>query len=355
MTPLNPLRRRPPVPPTVAPTGGDVATPYDKLAGFGDIVVPSRTARAVASALRIGWRPMADRLNGRFVSLTVLRTALDHGTRLLRPDAGVRVEKLKEPFPESPAGWITGEWVRPAEPGDGVILYLHGGAYAFCSPRTHRALTSRLAADTRLPVLVPSYRLAPEHPFPAALEDAVVAYRRLLAEVPASRIVIAGDSSGGHLAASLVGEACRTGLPSPAGVVLFSPWVDLSCELSVLSDREYRDPFISPALARHFGRLYVGDHDDWSDPRLSLLNCDGLNLPPFLIQVAEREVLRGEAERLAEALTEAGNSCRLQVWPGQIHVFQLFNRMLPEARAAVREAAGFVCSVIGADTEGEAA
>ncbi|WP_433187847.1 alpha/beta hydrolase [Actinoallomurus sp. CA-150999] len=329
-------------------------TAYDDLtAGFGDIVAPSRQARALARALRLGWRPMADRLNGRFVSLTVLRTALEHGTRLLRPDPGVHVEELTGA--DAAGVPIAGEWVRPPEPRDGAILYLHGGGYAFCSPRTHRTLTSRLAADTGLPVLVPGYRLAPEHPFPAALEDALEAYRWLLTDLPASRIVIAGDSSGGHLAAALVGEACRVGLPSPGGVVLFSPWVDLSCELSVLSDREYHDPFISPALARHFGRLYVGDHDDWSDPRLSLLDCAGLDLPPFLIQVAEQEVLRGEAERLAEALTESGNRCELQVWPGQIHVFQLFNRLFPEARAAVREAADFIRAVIPDDAAGEAA
>ncbi|MCO6010031.1 alpha/beta hydrolase [Actinoallomurus purpureus] len=329
-------------------------TSYDDLTvGVADIVAPSRQARALASALRVGWRPMADRLSGRFVSLTVLRMALEHSTRLLRPHPGVRIEELTRTG--SSGAPITGEWVRPPAPHAGAILYLHGGGYAFCSPRTHRTLTSRLAAGTGLPVLVPSYRLAPEHPFPAAFEDAMEAYRWLLTALPPSRIVIAGDSSGGHLAAALVGEACRSGLPAPGGVVLFSPWVDLSCELSVLSDRENRDPFISPALARHFGRLYVGDHDDWSDPRLSLLDCTGLDLPPFLIQVAEQEVLRGEAERLAEALTESGNSCELQVWPGQIHVFQLFDRLFPEARAAVRDASAFIRAAVGADTTEEAA
>ncbi|GAA4615950.1 hypothetical protein GCM10023195_70640 [Actinoallomurus liliacearum] len=327
-------------------------TSYDDLpAGFADIVAPSRQARALARALSFGWRPMVDRLSGRFVSLTVLRMAIEHGTRLLRPDPGVRVEALAR----AAGAPVSGEWVRPPEPAKGAILYLHGGGYAFCSPRTHRTLTSRLAADTGLPVLAPSYRLAPEHPFPAALEDALAAYRWLLTDLPPSRIVIAGDSSGGHLAAAMVGEALRSGLPAPGGVVLFSPWVDLSCELSVLSDREYRDPFISPALARHFGRLYVGDHNDWSDPRLSLLDCDGLELPPFLIQVAKQEVLRGEAERLAEALTSSGNRCELQVWPGQIHVFQLFNRLFPEARAAVREAADFIHTAVGIDAADEAA
>jgi epsilon-lactone hydrolase len=310
----------------------------------------SRQARALAGALRVGWRPVIDRAHGRVVALSALRTALDAGTRLLRLDPGVRVEPVREECPDGSRSGrpILGEWVRPPEPGAGAILYLHGGGYAFCSPRTHRMITGRLAADTGLPVLVPRYRLAPEHPFPAAFDDALDAYRWLLANgVPGRRIVVAGDSSGGHLAASIVAEACRAGLPAPAGTVLFSPWVDLTCELSASRDREARDPFISPELARQFGRLYVGKH--WSDPRLSLLERAEVALPPFLIQVGGMEVLRGEAERLAKALNDNGNHCDLRVWPGQIHVFQLFNRLLPEARAAMREAALFIRSAVSAE------
>jgi epsilon-lactone hydrolase len=316
----------------------------------------SRQARALAGALRVGWRPVIDRAHGRVIALSALRAALDTGTRLLRLDPGVQVDPLRERCPEGSRSGrpILGEWIRPPEPGTGAILYLHGGGYAFCSPRTHRMITSRLAADTGLPVLVPRYRLAPEHPFPAAFDDALDAYRWLLdSGVPAGRIVVAGDSSGGHLAASIVAEACRAGLANPAGAVLFSPWVDLSCELSAQHDQELRDPFISPELARQFGRLYVGAHG--SDPRLSLLERAGAGLPPFLIQVGGMEALRGEAERLAKALTDAGNRCDLRIWPGQIHVFQLFNRLLPEARAAMREAALFVRSAVSAEPGDRAA
>lgn len=332
-------------------------TSYDDLAtDLVDFTAPSRQARAIAGALRLGWRPVIDRIDGRFVALSLWRAALNTGTRLLRPDPGVRIEQVKGIPVDGTAGTLTGEWVRPRDPEHGAVLYFHGGGYAFCSPRTHRMVTSRLAADTGLPVLAPRYRLAPEHPFPAAFDDGIAAYRWLLAEgVTPSRIVIAGDSSGGHLAAAVVGEVCRIGLPSPAGVALFSPWVDLTCELSRETDQECRDPFLSPAMARHFGRLYVGDHDDWTDPRLTLLDCGGLELPPFLIQVAEKEALRGEAERLAEALTATGNSCELQVWPGQIHAFQILSRVFPEAQAALREAAGFIRSATGHAATGEAA
>jgi monoterpene epsilon-lactone hydrolase len=271
----------------------------------------------------------------------------------------VSVEPIIDPCVEDPdvKRAVRGEWVRP--PGSttehGAILYLHGGGYAICSPRTHRVITARLAMETGLPVLVPDYRLAPEHPFPAAFEDTLDAYRLLLARgVAPERIVIAGDSSGGHLATALTVEACRTGLPAPGGVVLFSPWVDLTGELAMASAMRRHDPYIDPAVATRFGRLYVGA-GDWSDPRLSLLTCPTEELPPFLIQVGAIEVLRAEAEALAEVLDEAGSPFELQIWPGQMHVFQLFNRMLPEADAAMHDASRFIREAVGYDSVTEAA
>jgi acetyl esterase/lipase len=339
-------------PPPVAayePGSGWILTPYGRS--------PSRQSRALSRMLRLGVRPLVNRMRGTPTSIRTLRTAIDAAARLVRVDPRVRVEPLLDPQVEAagPARPISGEWVFPtartagAPAQDGAILYLHGGGYVLCSPQTHRPITARLAIDTGLPVLVPHYRLAPEHPFPAALEDALDAYRWLLARgFSASRIVIAGDSAGGHLSASLAGEICRTGLPSPAGVVLYSPWVDLTCELSIEWDGRVADPYISPAAARRLGRLVVGT-GDFDDPRLALLTCSWSNTPPFLIQVGGAEVLRPEAERLAEILTEAGAACELQVWPGQMHVFQMLNRFLPESRAAMRETARFISSVIATD------
>ncbi|HEU5155462.1 MAG TPA: alpha/beta hydrolase [Streptosporangiaceae bacterium] len=238
---------------------------------------------------------------------------------------------------------------------DGAVLYLHGGAYVCCSPRTHRVLTSRLALDTGLPVLVPKYRLAPEHPFPAALDDALAAYQWLLAQgVAPERVVVAGDSAGGHLAATLAAELARTGGPAPAGVVLYSPWADLTCELSIEWDRQCRDPYIVPALGRRFGMLYAGEHD-FTDPRLALLSCTTTGLPPFLIQAGGADALRSDAERLAEVLTGIGVACELQIWRGQMHVFQVLHMLVPEARAALRETGRFVRSVIGAEPASAAA
>jgi acetyl esterase/lipase len=186
--------------------------------------------------------------------------------------------------------------------------------------------------------------LAPEHPFPAALEDALDAYRWLLSSgFPGDRIVIAGDSAGGHLAASLTAEILRTGLPGPAGVVLYSPWVDLSCEMSTKCDT--RDPYISASIVSRVGRRVVGSAD-LTDPRLALLGCSWAGMPPFLIQVGEAEILLPEVQRLARSLTEADVACELQVWPGQMHVFQILGGVVPEAGAALRDTARFVRSVL---------
>ena len=301
---------------------------------------PSRQSRAISRALRLGVRPLANQVRGNALSIRTVRRAVDAGARLMRVDPRVTVESLAEP---------RGEWVRPVAgcAQDGAILYLHGGAYVLCSAQTHRPITGRLALDTGLPVLALNYRLAPEHPFPAALDDAVAAYRWLLDRgVAPGRIVIAGDSAGGHLTASMVAEACRLGLPGPAGAVLYSPWVDLACELSSEWDHWIADPYISPAAARRLGRLVLAGCD-LEDPRVALLKCAWTGtIPPFLIQVGGAEVLRPEAERFAALLTSAGARCEFQVWPGQMHVFQMLNRILPESRAAMRETARFVAEVL---------
>ena len=329
---------------------------------------PTVRSRAISQALRIGVRPFVHYAPGIPVGIRTARSTVDAASLLMRPTQRVRIEPLVDPQVEAGGPErrpIVGEWVTSRDSdadgaggagvaggAGGAILYLHGGAYIVCSPRTHRPITSRLAVDTGLPVLVPRYRLAPEHPFPAPLEDALAAYKWLLARgIPGSRIVIAGDSAGGHLAACLTGEICRTGLPGPAGTVLFSPWVDLTCELSTAEHRNVRDPYISAFAARRVARLVVGPAG-FDDPRLALLTCAWTNTPPFLIQVGGSEVLRPEAEAFANALARAGGQCELQVWNGQMHVFQILNRVLPEASSAMRETARFIRDALAAAPAG---
>lgn len=311
---------------------------------------PSVRSRAISSALRLGVRPLLHYLPGHATGIRTARSTVDAASLLMRPCSGVRIEGLNEPPADGGDDRpVKGEWLIPRDApegeADGAVLYLHGGGYVACSPRTHRPITSRLAHDTGLPVLAPRYRLAPEHPFPAPLEDAVTAYRWLLARgVPASGIVIAGDSAGGHLAAMLAGEICRLDLPNPAGLTLFSPWVDLTCELSSQAQDGARDPYISAASARRVARLVVGPAG-FDDPRLALLTCAWTDPPPVLIQVGGAEVLRTEAEAFADALRSAGGDCEFQVWDGQMHVFHILNRVLPEAGEAMQDAARFICTV----------
>ncbi|WP_433474861.1 alpha/beta hydrolase [Spirillospora sp. CA-142024] len=311
---------------------------------------PSVRSRAISNALRLGVRPFLNYLPGHATGIRTARSTMDAAALLLRHSPHVRVDSVDDPPPKDGGDRpVKGEWIISREvtgkKARGAVLYLHGGGYIFCSPRTHRPITSRLALDTGLPVLVPRYRLAPEHQFPAPLEDAVAAYRWLLARrIPASRIVLAGDSAGGHLSAVLAGEICRLGLPNPAGLVLFSPWVDLTCELSIRTQHLAHDPYISASSVRRVARLVVGPAG-FDDPRLALLSCAWTDMPPVLIQVGGAEVLRAEAEAFADALESAGADCELQVWNGQMHVFQILNRVLPEAGAAMDDAARFVRTV----------
>ncbi|GAA3242104.1 alpha/beta hydrolase [Actinocorallia longicatena] len=295
----------------------------------------------VGTALRMTLRPIMHRVPGRPLPIRAARKAIDRAATLLPSDRRVRVERVRDP--QLTSGQIMkAEWIIPEAPVDGAVLYLHGGGYVICSPATHRPITTRIALDTRLPVLVPRYRLAPEHPFPAALEDALEAYRWLLAK-GVTRIIVAGDSAGGHLAASLAGEISRTGMPAPLAVVLYSPWVDLTCELSTAIDHLTKDPYLSPYTARRVARLVAGREND---PRLALLTCDWGALPPILIQVGGAEVLRPESEALAALLTGTGAEVTLQVWPGQMHVFQILNRLLPDADEAMKETSAFITGAL---------
>ncbi|MDX6741785.1 alpha/beta hydrolase [Actinocorallia sp. A-T 12471] len=303
---------------------------------------PSLQSRVLGGALRLTMRPLIHRAPSHPVPIRVARRALDRAAALLPTDRRVRVERVRDPHLRT-GHVMRAEWIIPESADDsGAVLYLHGGGYILCSPQTHRPLTSRVALDTGLPVLAPHYRLAPEHPFPAALEDALAAYQWLL-DRGHQKIVIMGDSAGGHLAAGLAGEITRTGLPEPVGIVLYSPWVDLLCELSVPHDKQVRDSFISPFAARRVGKLVAGLE---IDPRLHLLTADWTALPPVLIQVGGDEVLRPEAEELARLLTAAGGRVDLQIWPGQIHVFQLLNRLLPDADEAMRQTATFITQAL---------
>jgi len=237
----------------------------------------------------------------------------------------------------------------PGVRDDAVLLYLHGGGYVLGGPREYRGLTAEIGRSAGLPVLAIHYRLAPEHPFPAAVDDAVAAYRALLDEgLSASRIVVAGDSAGGGLAVAMQVAARDTGLPMPAGAVAISPWADLSCSGGSMTTKAAQDPSVTRdgllRLAGHYLRGTPPGH-----PLASPVHADLTGLPPLLVQVGSAEILLDDSTRLAAAAAAAGVRVRLDAWPDMVHVWHFFSFLLPEARQAIQEAGAFLraCLEVG--------
>jgi acetyl esterase/lipase len=269
------------------------------------------------------------------------RARLDWLVRL----AGERSRGVK--LEHESMGGVEVEMLTPPAPRAGLhLLYVHGGAFAMGSPRTHRGLTRRLAIAARARVIVPAYRLAPEHPYPAAHGDLLAVYRALLARgVEASRIVVAGESAGGNLVLALAQALLGSGEPQAAGIVLLSPWLDLACtgeSLVANRDLEVMVPVDAMPVA---ARMYAGAHD-LRAPAISPLYGEFRGLPPMFVHASSTEVLCDDARRVVDAARAAGVSAELRVWPQLPHAFPAFADILPEARAAVIEIAGFVDRVV---------
>jgi epsilon-lactone hydrolase len=223
---------------------------------------------------------------------------------------------------------------------EGALHFVHGSGYALCSPRTHRRLTSWLSRLTGLPVFAVDYRLAPRHRFPTAADDVRASWDWLTGQVPPERVVIAGDSAGGHLAVDLLPQP-DVAASSPPALVLFSPLVDLTLGLARARERLRRDPAIRAVDAARLIALYSGGVDP-TQQRLALDVAGGPALPPTLIQAGGAEMLLADARRLATDIRAGGGSCEPQVWPDQVHVFQTLPRLSPEAAKAMAHVACFI-------------
>lgn len=263
-----------------------------------------------------------------------------------RPARGVEISPIDTSYA---GGRVRGEWTRPARArSDSVILYVHGSAYVACSTRTHRPLVTTIAAVAEVPAFSVSYRLAPEHVFPAAADDVAAAYRWLLDQGYApAQVVVMGDSAGGHLVFDLVAQLAREGEDLPAGMVMFSPLADATFELCRLREQIRRDPMISAEGARRLVAHYIGDADP-RHPRLTHVLAADETLCPALIQAGGAEMLAADAHRLADLLRASGTPVQLEVWPGQMHVFQAAARVVPEGRAAIERAARFALDALAA-------
>jgi epsilon-lactone hydrolase len=224
----------------------------------------------------------------------------------------------------------------------GVILFLHGGGYALGSAAASVALASDLVRRTAMRVASVDYRLAPEHPFPAALDDALDAYRALLAGgVDASRVAVVGESAGGGLAVALLAALRAADLPQPACAAVFSPWVDLGVTGGSFASKRAVDPAITAEALRVRARCYAGSAS-LDDPRLSPIHADLTGLPPLLVQVGSYEVLLDDAVRLAARAAADDVAVILDVTPGVPHVFQFFAALLDEGDAALARASTFL-------------
>jgi len=238
-------------------------------------------------------------------------------------------------------------WISPETDAKTVILYLHGGGYVTGSLESHQMLCADLAREAKARILFPEYRLAPEQPFPAALEDAWKAYRWLLAQgVEAGNIFVAGDSAGGGLGLALTLSLRDGREPLPAGVVCISPWTDLTMSGASHQENAKVEVSLHPDSLRLWAFSYAGA-GDLKNPLISPYFAEYAGFPPTLIQVGSQEVLLDDARVVAEKAGSAGVDVTLSVYEGMWHVWHTLGTMLPEGRQAFEEIGKFILSLRG--------
>lgn len=270
------------------------------------------------------------------LTLEQRRAQYERAERVFPTPADVAIEHVKAS--ERPAEWLRPPGVR----SDAAVLYLHGGGYVIGSPRSHRHLAAAIARAAGTRALLLDYRLAPEHPFPAALDDAVAAYAWLLGQgIAPGRLVVAGDSAGGGLTVATLLALRERGLPRPAGGVCISPWVDLTLGGASYTTRAAADPIVTREGIEGMAQAYAGAGDRKA-PLVSPLFADLRGLPPLLVHVGDAEVLLDDARGLAASARAAGVDVTLEEWPAMIHVWHWFLSMLDEAERAVAGIGTFV-------------
>jgi phosphinothricin tripeptide acetyl hydrolase len=270
------------------------------------------------------------------LSVEEQRALFDMLTSHFQPAEDVRCGRVD-------AGDVPAEWIATPEAADErVIHYLHGGGYVIGSINTHREMISRIARAAGARVLAIDYRLAPENPFPAAVEDCTAAYRWLLSTgVDPARLVIAGDSAGGGLTVATLVALRDGGEPLPAAAVCLSPWVDLELLGESMTTKAEVDPMMHREVGVQWAKAYLGG----AHPRTALaapLYADLTGLPPLLIQVGTAEALLNDSTRLAERAKSAGVDVALELWDDMIHVWHFFASMLPEGRQAIDRIGEFI-------------
>jgi acetyl esterase/lipase len=240
-------------------------------------------------------------------------------------------------------GGIPGEFSSaPGADPSGILLYFHGGGYCSGSILSHRRMVTEAGRACGLRTLAIGYRLAPEHPFPAACEDAIAAWNYLRKQgIAAGKIVIGGDSAGGGLTLALLQHLRDAGEDAPACAWLASPWTDLTMSGDTMASRDAVDPLIHKAYLEELAQAYLPAGANRMDPRLSPLFADLSGLPPLLIQVGSDETLLADSTRLATAAGAAGNAVTLEIWPHMIHAWPMWNAQLESGRKALAQLGTF--------------
>lgn len=240
-------------------------------------------------------------------------------------------------------GDVRGKWIEPQTAAGKTILYFHGGGYVSCSARTHRPITAALARLANCRVFALEYRLAPEHRFPAALDDAAAAYRWLLAQnIAAEKIAFSGDSAGGGMVFGALLRLRAANVPLPACAVCFSPWTDLTGESESARFNNNRCAMFYTANIKEFAAAYLGGETAAVDPLASFVFNDFHALPPIQMQVGSTELLLDDSRRVAEKIKNAGGKCELLIYDDLPHGWQMLDRLVPEARQSLRQAANFI-------------
>ncbi len=258
-----------------------------------------------------------------------------------------RIPKAVE-WRESSLAGIPARYIRPRQgPVNGTVLLLHGGAFCLETPNAHSSLAARLGLELQMDAWVPSYRLAPEHPFPAAADDCLAAWKGLLASgVDPARVVLAGDSAGGALSLGLLGRLRDSGLPMPACALLISPATDLTSMGRSVFENEAADSMFRLSTVMLFRHWYLGLHNP-TDPLASPFWGDFSGFPPLMFQVSGAELLLDASLLVEEKARSQGVHTRISIWPGMPHDFTLFD-FLPESRKALIELAEFARGRVGA-------
>jgi epsilon-lactone hydrolase len=260
---------------------------------------------------------------------------------------GIHVRAAEAPgvtYEEVDAGGVPALWCRPGNPTAGsAILFTHGGGFVCNTMHSHRKMAGHLAAASGIPTLVIDYRLAPEHPFPAQLEDGMTAYRWLLGQgIPAARIATAGDSAGGNLATAIALKAHADGIPAPGGVVAISPWYDMEHQGKTLETNAATDELVQLPILQNMSAMFLGQHGSPADPLANPLYADLSLLPPIYLTASDHETLQDDSERLADKARNAGVEVTLRIEPGQQHVHTFMAGRSPEADDVIAEAGAWL-------------